>query len=75
MKSFFKRVEVSKKTAVRVLCIAVLPFVACHRGGGPSQPDSPQLTPKVTMRDVSFFGKALQRNMPYRAVMPTADTS
>lgn len=37
--------------------------------------DRPQLTPRVTMRDVTFYSNALQRDMPYRVVMPSGDTS
>jgi len=33
-------------------------------------PDHPRLTPKVTMRDVTFHSAALSRDMPYRLVLP-----
>lgn len=75
MNSFLNRIDISKKIAVGALFIVALPIAACHKNGEPSQPDSPQLTAKVTMHDVTFYSKALQRNMPYRAVMPSIDTS
>jgi S-formylglutathione hydrolase FrmB len=49
-----------------------LALVACNKGRGEAQRDSPQLTPKVTMRDVTFQSAALQRDMPYRVVMPAS---
>lgn len=51
-----------------------LGLVACHKDSWQA-PDSPQLTQKVTMKDVTFYSKALQREMPYRVVMPSGDTS
>jgi poly(3-hydroxybutyrate) depolymerase len=32
--------------------------------------DHPQLAPGVAMQDVSFYSKALQRQMPYRVFLP-----
>ena len=53
-----------------ILCAMAVGLGACHEGTGKPPKDSPQLTPKVTMRDVTFYSKALQRNMHYRVVMP-----
>jgi len=47
-----------------------LALVACRKEDRQTQ-DAPQLTPNVTMRDVTFYSKALQRDMPYRVVMPS----
>lgn len=58
-----------------ILCVIALGLAACHKGAGEAPKDAPQLTSKVTMRDVTFYSKALQRDMPYRVVMPLGDTS
>jgi len=42
---------------------------ACNRKT-PDAPDLPRLTPKVILRDVTFRGAALNREMQYRAVLP-----
>jgi putative tributyrin esterase len=64
----------SEKRPARIitglLCAVVSILGACHKES--QQPsDSPQLTPKVAMRDVTFHSKALQRDMTYRVVMPS----
>jgi putative tributyrin esterase len=57
--------------ALAVLC-AVLPHSACNRKSEQTQPDHPRLTPKVTMRDVTFHSVALDREMQYRVVLPAS---
>ena len=59
---------------VRSLCaIAVLfcllALTTCNREQPPIV-DHPRLTSAVTMQDVSFFSTSLQRQMPYRVVLP-----
>jgi len=56
-----------------ILCVIGFSLGACHKESGQPQ-DVPQLTPHVTMRDVTFYSKALQRDMPYRVVMPRIDS-
>lgn len=51
--------------------MVALPFVACRKGAGEAPKDAPQLTPKVTMQDVTLYSRALRRDMPYRVVLPT----
>jgi S-formylglutathione hydrolase FrmB len=35
-------------------------------------PDHPRLTPNVTLRDVTFRSAALNRDMPYRVILPSS---
>lgn len=44
---------------------------SCGRNEPPEKPDHPRLTPNVTLRDVSFRSAALNRDMPYRVILPT----
>jgi putative tributyrin esterase len=53
------------------LAIAVVLTAGCNKKPQ-SQPDHPRLTPKVTMRDVVFHSAALNRDMPYRVVLPAS---
>ena len=48
------------------LCVAV----ACHQEQLPPPSDHPRLTPYVTIEDVQFHSASLQRDMPYRAILP-----
>jgi putative tributyrin esterase len=47
---------------------------ACSRRNPEVPADHPRLTPKVALRDVTFHSAALNREMPYRVLMP-ADIS
>src|SRR5438445_6317543 len=54
-----------------VVCYTVLTFAAgCHREKQETFVDHPRLTPLVTMHDVTFHSSALQRDTPYRAILP-----
>jgi len=54
-----------------VVCCTVLIFAAgCHREKQEPLVDHPRLTPQVTMHDVTFHTSALQRNTPYRVILP-----
>jgi poly(3-hydroxybutyrate) depolymerase len=54
-----------------ILAAAVLILSAgCRKKEAAEQPDRPRLTPSVTLRDVSFRSPALNRDMPYRVIMP-----
>jgi len=44
---------------------------ACGPKQAEQKPDHPRLTPKVTLRDVRFHSPALDREMPYRVILPS----
>src|SRR5271170_8422559 len=53
------------------LCIVSL-LQACGKNHEEARrPDSPRLTSKVTMRDITFHSAALGRDMQYRVIAPT----
>jgi S-formylglutathione hydrolase FrmB len=54
-----------------MLLLATLALASCNKGQQPEAPDRPQLTPAVKMVDVTFHSVALNRDMPYRVVLPT----
>jgi putative tributyrin esterase len=58
---------------VPAVCFALVVLLAagCNKKQQP-QPDHPRLTPKVTVRDVVFHSAALNRDMPYRVVLPAS---
>lgn len=62
--------KLNHSVSASILCAIVLGLGACHKQAEEAPKDAPQLTSKVTMRDVTFYSKALQRNMPYRIVLP-----
>jgi len=49
---------------------ATLLSLGCTSKGNNQPPDDPRLTPNVVMRDVSFRSNALNRDMPYRVILP-----
>ncbi len=51
-----------------VLLFAALCLVSCGKNAPP--PDHPRLTAGVKMIDVTFHSAALNRDMPYRAIVP-----
>ena len=55
-----------------ILVVALLVSAGCSRKEAAPQPDHPRLTPKVVLRDVTFHSAALNRDMPYRIVMPVS---
>ena len=57
---------------LRLASLVLLLFssVACHKESPPPS-DHPRLTPNVRMQDVSFHSASLQRDMPYRVILPT----
>jgi putative tributyrin esterase len=55
---------------VLVLCTVLALTSACHKTERESYPDHPRLTSNVVLRDVTFHSASLNRNMPYRVVMP-----
>src|SRR5215813_3352966 len=44
---------------------------ACGQKQADEEPDHPRLTPGVTLRDVRFHSPALNREMPYRVILPS----
>lgn len=75
MRCIFLETKQIHRVSASILCAIALGLGACHKGAGEAPKDAPQLTPKVTMRDVTFYSKALQRDMPYRIVMPLGDVA
>ena len=47
-----------------------LGLASCSKNAQPPAPDRPRLTPAVKMVDVTFHSAALNRDMPYRAIIP-----
>ena len=70
MNCLFLETKRIHRVSASILCTIALGLAACHKEAGEAPKDSPQLTPKVTLRDVTFYSRALQRDMPYRVVMP-----
>lgn len=52
-----------------LICIVLAFVTSCRKPEAP--PDHPRLTPNVRMIDVTFHSVALNRDMPYRAILPT----
>lgn len=52
-----------------IVCALLIFAVACHEKAAPP-PDRPRLTPNVRMQDVTFHSVSLQRDMPYRVILP-----
>src|SRR5579863_1700006 len=57
-------------SARRAMGLCVLLFASCSKETPGPPPDHPRLTAKVVMRDVTFHSAALNRDMPYRVVLP-----
>lgn len=51
------------------LCVALLLLAGCQKKND-AQTDYPELPANVSMLDVTFRSKALNRDMPYRAIYP-----
>jgi hypothetical protein len=59
--------KMNYKAAILLLAFAL---VSCSRHEEPPVSDLPRLTPGVKMIDVTFHSAALNRDMPYRAIVP-----
>ena len=71
MNYVYREISLSTKIRATILCAILVSLGACHKEN--QQPsDSPQLTPRVRMRDVTFHSTSLQRDMLYRVVMPSS---
>jgi S-formylglutathione hydrolase FrmB len=58
-----------KRIALSAFCVFVLAAVGCKQREQ-TEPDHPRLSSNVTMRDVTFRSRALNRDMQYRAILP-----
>lgn len=60
----------SRARSVILIVSALLVSVGCKKNET-SQPDHPRLTPNVTFQDITFRSAALNREMQYRAIVPS----
>lgn len=62
------------KAVCRILPVvfALLWLAACKDGSGGTQRDTPRLTPKVSLHDITLHSTALNRDVQYRVVLPAA---
>jgi S-formylglutathione hydrolase FrmB len=56
--------------SIGLLVCATLALTSCKKET-PPPPDHPRLTPNVTLHDITFHSAALNRDMPYRVILPT----
>ena len=64
------RLTLHKQLAVLCCCSVLFLPGACGNKNLAEQPDRPQLTANVTLRDVTFYSRALDREMIYRVILP-----
>jgi putative tributyrin esterase len=57
------------------ICAVLMSLVGCNQHANEARPDSPRLTPKVAMRDVTFHSVGLNRDMQYRVIFPANMTA
>ena len=66
----------SRRAMKKYICLTVLPAAilatntGCHKGSEQPPPDRPRLASGVALRDVTFHSAAMNREMPYRVLMP-----
>jgi putative tributyrin esterase len=60
----------SLKLSNAIILLLCLSLLSCGKKEQPSPPDRPRLTSGVKMIDVTFHSAALNRDMPYRAIIP-----
>lgn len=59
------------KSRLSALSLTLLAFAAaCQRKAVAPASDHPRLTPNVRMQDVTFYSTSLERDMPYRVILP-----
>ena len=56
-----------------LLCALLACLGGCSRPSAPSQ-DHPRLTSDIELRDITFHSAALNRDMPYRVILPKQTT-
>jgi putative tributyrin esterase len=54
-----------------LLAVTLMLLSGCKKNEAAPQLDHPRLTPNVVLRDVTFHSSALNRDMPYRVVLPS----
>jgi putative tributyrin esterase len=66
-----------RRSGTRLVIIIVILLLSpgCKQRETASRPDHPRLTPNVVLRDVTFHSTALNRDMPYRVILPSVATS
>jgi len=60
----------ARRVSKAALLLAALMFISCGRNEQPQPPDHPRLTSSVKLIDVTFHSAALNRDMPYRVLLP-----
>jgi putative tributyrin esterase len=60
----------SRQLFSAIILLLCLSLSSCTKKEGPPPPDRPRLTSGVKMIDVAFHSAALNRDMPYRAIIP-----
>ncbi len=53
-----------------LVCSLLVLAAACQAKAALPPPDRPRLTPNVRTQDVTFHSSSLQRDMPYRVILP-----
>lgn len=61
-----------RRAGSAVLATVLLLSASCRKKDEASPPDHPRLTANVTLRDVTFHSAALNRDMQYRVIAPSA---
>ena len=54
------------------ICLIAILSLACNRKTSETYTDHPRLVPNVVLRDITFHSCSLNREMPYRILMPAA---
>src|ERR1700752_3292643 len=54
------------------ICLIAIFSLACNRKTSEAYADHPRLVANVVLRDVTFHSSSLNREMPYRVLMPAA---
>jgi putative tributyrin esterase len=66
------RVRLPAFARLTILCALLSLFTVCKKEKASLYVDRPRLTTKVSSQDVTFHSEALNRDMPYRLVMPSS---
>ena len=64
------RAKTTMNYKAMLLLLALGAMISCTKHEQPAPPDHPRLTSGVKMVDVTFHSAALNRDMPYRAIIP-----
>ena len=67
--SLASNIKLSLARASILACLAAT-LTGCNKHEQTSALDSPRLTPNTTMVDVTFHSQSLERDMPYRVILP-----